>query len=209
MHVEVQFPVRGEKLPTDHAYLLYAALSRAVPVFHDREAGVRFAPINGERGGKGEIRLFERSVLRMRMPVGQIPAVVRLAGRKLEIGPHRVRLLIPRVFPLRPAPALGAKLVTFKHSLTPEAFLTTARQKLNEAGIRGTPSIPLVESGDFREQPRRRVVRIKGRRIVGFALRVGDLTAEESLRLQEQGLGGRSRIGCGFFVPIQAREGRG
>ena len=37
--------------------------------------------------------------------------------------------------------------------------------------------------------------------IVGFALRVEELTAEESIRLQEKGIGGRRRFGCGIFVP--------
>jgi len=47
----------------------------------------------------------------------------------------------------------------------------------------------------------RRTVRIHDREVVGFALRVQDLTAEESLHLQEHGLGGRRLFGCGIFVP--------
>ena len=43
MVVDLLFPARGDAVPTDHAYPLYAALSRAVPAFHDPAAGVRFA----------------------------------------------------------------------------------------------------------------------------------------------------------------------
>jgi CRISPR-associated protein Cas6 len=47
------------------------------------------------------------------------------------------------------------------------------------------------------------VLRIKEKRVVGFPLRVTGLTAEESITLQEQGLGGRSKMGCGFFMPTR------
>jgi CRISPR-associated protein Cas6 len=36
--------------------------------------------------------------------------------------------------------------------------------------------------------------------VVGYALRVNGLTEEGSIRLQEEGLGGRRRMGCGIFV---------
>ena len=49
------------------------------------------------------------------------------------------------------------------------------------------------------------MLRIKGKRVIGYALQVAGLTAEESVRLQELGLGGRTRMGCGFFVPYQPR----
>ncbi len=45
--------------------------------------------------------------------------------------------------------------------------------------------------------------RIKEVRIVGFALLVEGLRPDESLRLQEVGLGGRRHLGCGVFVPAQ------
>jgi hypothetical protein len=53
MIVDAVFPVRGGELSTDHAYPLFAALSREVAALHDPEAGLRFAPINGVRGAKG------------------------------------------------------------------------------------------------------------------------------------------------------------
>ena len=40
--------------------------------------------------------------------------------------------------------------------------------------------------------------------MIGYALRVFGLTAEESIRLQEEGLGGRRRMGCGVFLPIRS-----
>ena len=50
------------------------------------------------------------------------------------------------------------------------------------------------------------MVRVKGKAVVGYSLIVSGLTAAESVRLQEHGLGGRTRMGCGFFLPV--REGK-
>src|SRR6266852_4903905 len=98
--IDLLFPVLGDTLPTDHAYLLYAALSRRVPRFHDAAGGVRFAQINGQRGGKGQLVLFEKSRLRLRLPAEAISDVLPLAGQSLEIGEHRVRLGVPHVVAL-------------------------------------------------------------------------------------------------------------
>ena len=79
------------------------------------------------------------------------------------------------------------------------------RQRLEEMGVGGEPGIPLIQDRQWAGEPRRQVLRIKGKRIVGYALQVAGLNAEESVRLQELGLGGRRRMGCGFFVPYQPR----
>jgi CRISPR-associated protein Cas6 len=200
MYIDLCFPVGGGPLPTDHAYLLFAALSRLHRHFHE-PGGPRFAPINGDRGERGHIRLFGRSRLRVRLPADQIADLLPLAGRSLDVGGHTVRLGAPTVTPLELAPTLAARLVTFKHADGPDRFLAVAREKLAELGIAGEPGIPLVQKGQRANEPRRRVVRVKGRRIVGYPLQVAGLTAEESVLLQERGLGGRIRMGCGLFLP--------
>ena len=47
-------------------------------------------------------------------------------------------------------------------------------------------------------------MRVKGQVIVGFAVQVKGLSAADSLKLQADGLGGRRRLGCGFFLPVRA-----
>src|SRR5438045_3743358 len=103
MYADVCFPARGEVIPTDHPYLTLAARSRVVPSCH-QPGGPRFAAINGDRGPKGHIRLFERSRLRVRLSADQVAAVLPLAGRTLDVAGHAVRLGTPTVAPLEPAP---------------------------------------------------------------------------------------------------------
>ena len=203
MAVDLLFPAFGDCLPADHAYPLYAALAVTVPAFHNPAADVRFAPLGGPRDAPGLIRLPPYARLRVRLPEERIRLVLPLAGKRLDVVGHSICLGVPTVVPLIPAPALSARLVTIKHADTPETFLTALRTKLNDLGVRGEPAIPLVGAGPHAGEPKRRVVRIKGKAVVGYALLVSGLTAEDSVRLQEVGLGGRTRIGCGFFGPVR------
>ena len=204
MFVDLLFPARGDSICVDHSYPLYAALSRVIPEFHNAStSSMRFAPISGEPGEPGRLQITDRSHLRVRLPADAIKGALPLAGKSLDVAGSAVRLGPPSVVPLCPASALVARIVTFKHGEEPEAFLKTAKAKLSELGITAEPSIPLIESGPRAGEARRRVVRLKGQAIVGYALLVTELTADDSVRLQEQGLGGRTRMGCGFFLPAR------
>lgn len=203
MTLEIIFPVKGSAIRTDHAYPLYAALSATVPAFHSANSALRFAPISGIAQPDGGLEIGPRSCLRVRLPDDHVRHVLPLAGKALDIAGARVRLGVPSVRNLVAAPAVVARLVTFKNADTPEQFLTTARAKLTECGISGEPSLPIHLEGDRAGEPKRRVARIKGATIVGYSLLVSELTAADSLTLQERGLGGRTRIGCGFFVPAK------
>jgi CRISPR-associated protein Cas6 len=205
MFVDLVFPSRGDSVPVDHAYPLYATLSRAVQAFHGPESKIRFAPLTGIKGEPGRLQLNDRSCLRVRLPSDAIRVVLPLAGKALDVAGSSVRLGPPTVFPLEAATILQAPLVTFKHGQESEAFLKTAQEKLAALEITAKPQVRVFESGPRAGQPRRRVMRLKQRKIVGYAMLVSELTADDSIRLQEQGLGGRTRMGCGFFHPV--REG--
>jgi CRISPR-associated protein Cas6 len=205
--IDLIFGVRGEKLPTDHGYALYSALSGIVPALHNGELSPGIGAISGQYLGDGLQALNDRSYLRIRIPSDQIPAVLPLAGKPLDIAGHRIRLGVPRVIALTPAPALVARLVTIKGFTEPGPFLEAVRRKLAELEIAGEPGIPFTTAGSHSGQPRRRILRIKDKRVVGFALQVTGLTAEESLCLQEQTnpatAFSRRKMGCGFFLPMR------
>jgi CRISPR-associated protein Cas6 len=206
MKIDVRFPVDGKTLPLEHGYPLYAALSRMVPAFHDPQADLRFGPITGEKGPRGLLLLNHFSRLRVRLEAEKIALVLPLASQVLDVAESRIRLGVPTVLPLLALPLVAARIVTFKNSVTPEAFLAHAREQLDAMGVKGELGIPLIREGERAGQPKRRVLRIKSRSIVGYALQVNGLTAEESIRLQEEGLGGRRRMGCGFFISGQGRS---
>lgn len=206
MFVDLLFPAVGDSVPVDHAYPLYSALSRLVPAFHDPAARLRFTPLSGLRGEPGRLRLTDRSCLRVRLPADTIPTALPLAGKAVEVGGAPVRFGPPSVHALRPAAMLAARLVIFKNSREPDAFLANVKEKLASLEISGNFVIPSIDFAPRLGEPRRRVIRIRKRVIVGYALTVSGLTAEHSIKLQESSFGGRQRMGCGFFLPV--REGK-
>jgi CRISPR-associated protein Cas6 len=204
--IDLLFPVVGTRLPTDHGYPLYSTLSRLLPCLHDGSVSFGLLPINGQYVGRSLLQLDpKRSRLRLRLSAADVPRVLPLAGKGLAVMGHRIRLGVPQLHAIQPVSSLIARTVAIKHATEPDSFLTAARQQLDLLGIRGRLRLPdrLAQGGKV--EPARHVLRIKDVRIVCFSLLVEDLSPEESLRLQEVGLGGRRRMGCGMFLP--ARDG--
>jgi CRISPR-associated protein Cas6 len=209
--VDVRFRLRGTEIPVDHGYQLFSAISRVVSQLH-RDETVGVHPIAGEFSGDRLQRVNNRSLLIVRIDAARIAEVLPLAGKELRLGEHSLRVGVPYIAALKPTARLYSRLVTIKGFTEPEPFLDAARRQLEEMGVRGTPA--LVGQHDVAEVNRgkrsgtrspylRRTIRIRDKEIVGFAVRVEGLTAEESVLLQERGLGGRRRFGCGLFIPYR------
>lgn len=190
---------------------LHSAISRVLPAIHgDDQVGVH--PIFGHLLGGRMLALTESSNLTLRLPVDRVPNVLPLAGKTLDLGDGSLTVGIPNSRALIPAAALESRLVIIKGFMEPEPFLEAVQRQLKKLEIRGEPS--LISTGDAvevnesrnggtRSQSVRRTLRIRNKEIVGFALCVEALTAEESILLQEKGIGGRRRFGCGIFVPAR------
>lgn len=199
--IDLSFVLVGTTIPLDHGYSLFAALCRIVPGLHgDQRVGVH--PIRGRQTGPGILSLDERSRLKIRLPTEEIAPYIAVAGKELDLDGRRIQIGIPQVEALAPAANLAARLVTFRHAMDAEAFEADVRRELERMEIGATPQLLPGIRPEHLGEPVRRVIQIKDRRIVGFPLRVVGLTAAESIRLQEEGLGGRRRMGCGIFAPF-------
>lgn len=206
--VDLSFALEGATIPLDYAYGLYSALCRVVPTLHgDRRIGVH--PVRGVKLERGRLTLVPQSRLRLRMPSGEIGTYLALGGERLDLGGSFLRIGIPRSEPLRPSSRLTSRLVTIGHRSEPEEFLDSVSRQLSGLGVRAGASFLPSPDPARPGEPCRRIVRIKGRKIVGYAVRIEGLTAEESLAVQEHGLGSRRRMGCGLFVSEGGSRDRG
>jgi CRISPR-associated endonuclease/helicase Cas3 len=180
-------------------------LAEKLPALHGADwLGVEL--ISGVPWDQGLIALPTRGAcLRLRLPANQFGAVLPLAGQRLSLDGHTIRLGIPLARPLQPAPSVYARIVTIKGFTEPGPFLEAACRQTDELGLAVTLELP--KDGATRH---RRIVTIKGRKIVGFSLAAHGLSDADSLKLQTLGLGGRRAMGCGLFNPIvkQAERGR-
>ncbi len=212
-YVSIAFSIQGKQLAADHGYLLYSSISRAFPALHSADwLGIEL--ISGFPSGSGMISLrlpdnsklgsrnSKLSVLRLRIPAEHYRDVLRLAGKRLDIGGHQIRLGLPVARPLEPAPSLYARVVTIKKFTEPEPFLEAVKRQLDSLDVKGKAELPRDEQGRYR----RRIVTIHGKSVVGFSVAVHELNDEDSLKLQAFGIGGRRAMGCGIFNPIVADQ---
>jgi CRISPR-associated protein Cas6 len=198
--IDLVFALSGATFPQDHGYALFGALSRIVPALHgDRRVGVH--PIAGRSVAPRVLALDARSRLRLRLPSEELAPYLAIAGARLDLDGHALRVGVPRADALMPAPNVASRLVTYKHGTTADELLADVRRDLDALAIAAAPQlVPSPREGAC-DPYVRRVLRVKGQAIVGYALRVVGLAPDESLRLQDSGLGGRRRFGCGVFVP--------
>jgi len=205
--VNISFPLQGQQLPADHGYLVYSAISRAFPALHSVDwLGIEF--ISGFPSGPGlialpvaqavSLRSTNSAAFRLRIPADHYRDVLPLAGKRLDIGGHLIRLGLPVARRLEPAPSLYARVVTIKKFTEPDPFLEAVNRQLDSLDVKGTAELPHDEQGRYR----RRIVSIHGKFVVGFSVAVHDLNDEDSLKLQSFGVGGRRAMGCGIFNPI-------
>lgn len=187
--VDVAFQLVGGTLPVDHGFLLYGAVSRNLPIFHEnQDVGMKL--VRGRYVGNGLLDISPNADLVFRMPISRIGQYMGLAGQHLDMSGNLLQVGVPNTRALVPAVALYAHLVTTKNGTDQARFETEIGRQLAAMGIEGRFDVG-----------QRRTFQVHGKQVVGYSLLVSELTAEESIALQENGIGGRRKMGCGFFEP--------
>lgn len=217
------FTIHGTTVPADHGYPLFSAISMVLPTAHatpDGQDGFSILPINGRLTGDRRLSLTPDSRLVLRVRRDHVPVFLVLAGKTLPLPGGPIAVGVPRVSLLEPSSSLLSRLVTIKvrdmRESAPgyaEAFLAAARRKVEALDIRD-PDVRLCkrdraasfegkQGADLTRSPWvRRTIAVRGKRIVGYAVKVTGLSPADSLKLQVEGLGGRRHFGCGVFVPV-------
>jgi len=208
--VDVLFSVVCKRLPVDHAYALSAALQQAAPWIAEDASGVAVHTVhvagsqNGwerpDHGTDQYLILSRRTKLTIRVPKRHTEALMKdlegetldVSGCPLTIGPGKIRRLSRET-------TLLSRYVATAPDATEESFLDWATQALSDQGIRvrkalcGKMTLLTTPGGMLRTR----------------SLMLSDLSPEESVRLQQRGLGPHSRMGCGIFIPHKSIEAVG
>lgn len=198
--VDLNFKVRCRSLPLDHAYALSRAVQAALPWLAGEErAGIHL--IHGAESGNGWIRpedpdkdvlyLSRRTRFTLRLPKERVAQAEALAGTTLEVAGNSVGLSDPSVRPLSDQTTLFARYVISERAGDDEGFVEDVAAMLAAAGI----SVRKLLSG------RRHRLRTPDGEIDTRSVMIADLDIEDSVRLQQQGLGPGRKIGCGLFLP--------
>ena len=197
--VDAVFAISCRSLPVDHAYALSQAIQAALPWFAEEpRAGLH--TIHGAASASGWMRpedprallhLSQRTKLALRLPKHRVNAAAALLGRTLDVAGHALRVDKMALRSLSRITNLFSRCVVLAATGDEAAFLAAAAGELGTLGIR--PGEMLCG--------RTTAIVTPGRTYQARSLMLAGLTPEQSLALQQHGLGAERKLGCGLFIP--------
>jgi len=197
--VDVVFGIRCRTLTVDHAHDLSIAIRAVLPWLEDEPvAGVH--SIHVADSGNGWMRpedpdallhLSRRTKLMLRLPKQRIADADLLTGHTLKIGGHDMLVERAVVKPLTPITTVFSRYVVVGDTLDETGFLKRAQTLLGNLGIQAKKMMCGIE----------RTIRMPAGSLRTRSLMLADLTLDQSILLQQQGLGSERLLGCGLFLP--------
>ncbi len=197
--VDLLFRVHGGRLPTDHAWGLYQAVQEVLPWFEqDEQSGIHQFPILESGSGwqrltiGGWVHLSKRTRLMLRIPLERIEDARALSKTTLRILEFSLYVGDTTVRNLSPVTTLYARHVMTQSTMGNEdAFLDEVSELLRR---RAFSAVTLV-CGQQRQ------INTPDGTLQTRSLMIAELSPEESLTLQQEGIGPGRKLGCGLFVP--------
>lgn len=195
---DLVFKLRGKSLDIDHAYALSKALQEHLDPDTCARIGVHGVHMAGSGNGwirseqiDAELPLSRRARLVIRVHRDDSDAVTQITNRRLQIGMQPVEIGASSIRKLSSLGTVHARAIRCDQQQSEDDFLQQVADELEAMNIGvskmlcGRPG--LIRNGD--------------EVIFTRALMVADLQPEESVRLQQQGIGDGRMLGCGLFVP--------
>lgn len=186
--VDAVFPVDGQTLPREHAQALQEVLCLRWPWLEsDPVAGIH--PVKVVHGSGDHALLSGRTRLLLRVQARRMDELLALDAAELNVDGHLLRLGPPRLRELRPHATLYAHKVAAADA-DEMAFMAEVGRELETLTIGGERVCGMSQR-----------MAVSGALVNTFSLMLHALPAEQSLRLQQRGLGPHRLLGCGIFVP--------
>ena len=186
---EVHFELQGTLLPRDHGYPLFLELSRLLPWLPD-ETLAAVHHIHGAETGKDDLLILNRRAkLVVRIPAHREADLAILSGQTLTIGDFKLTIGKGKTKPLARHSPLYAHCVT-TGSMDEEVFASDIIRILDELKI----TCRFICG-------RRQTITTADGVAYGYSLLLHELPVEHSILVQQRGMGGNRKIGCGIFIP--------
>ena len=129
--------------------------------------------------------------MRLRVPRHRLDDARSLTGKTLDIEGHPLELGKTEVFLLSSQSTLFARYIISREEDDETRFLEEAAEQMRDIGINCRKMLGgITHKMNFPDGD-----------VFTRSLMVADLEPEQSVRLQEVGLGAGRTIGCGLFIP--------
>ncbi len=194
--LDVLFALKGRQIPVDHAHSLSQALRAALSWLADEpRAGVHLIHVAGSQNGWQRpddlLHLSRRTRLTLRLPKERLADAEALVGATLDLDGHRVEVGPFSTRPLSTQSTLFARHLVCEPDEEEEAFLRRMVSDLARMGVRVKKALC----------GRAAALSLPDGTLYTRSLMLADLSVDDSLTLQQEGLGPGRTMGCGIFIP--------
>lgn len=198
--IDIAYKLDCRTLPIDHMHALATAIQQALPWFVDEEhCGVHL--IHVAESGNGWMRpddpenevlcVSRRTRMTLRIPGTRLDDAQQLTGQTLDIDGHRLTVKEAAVKKLSALPTVFSRYVITEKDKDENEFLNEMFEQLKELDI----AVKKMMAG------RQHQFKLPDQTIYTRALMLADLSMDESVKLQQFGLGPGRKMGCGLFLP--------
>lgn len=198
--VDLCFKLVCKTLPLDHAWALSSTLIKAAPWLKNTE-NTAIHLIHGAESGNGWMRpdntenellhLSRRARFTLRLHRKHLDLADQLIGLKLDIDGHPLQIREFKQQLLVPQTTIFSRYIVTSGDLSEHDFLNQVAAPIQAQGIHikkmmgGLPHVFKTPHGILTTR----------------SLMLSDLEKEESIRLQQNGIGDQQLIGMGIFLP--------
>ncbi|ABL02364.1 conserved hypothetical protein [Candidatus Ruthia magnifica str. Cm (Calyptogena magnifica)] len=191
------FNIFAKILPINHSFLLAQTLLKHLPWLDEVDAGIfniSVADGNGwtQNHKDGFYYPSKRSKLTIRVPKDKLYETQQLLGKTLDLGKYQIKIiksLKPKL--LSDMPVLFSKNIACNEAMSEDDFLQVTFEQLKILGISVKKMMVGLEKN----------IKTDTHIIHTRSLMIADLKKDESVLLQEKGLGDYRLLGCGLFIP--------
>ena len=192
------FELKGKQIPVDHAEYLAHEISALISAKSCQDIAIHQIRIAESGNGwnrpvdpQALMHLSRRTRLILRIRKETFDDIQQLVGAELNIDGHNLIVGESKVRALNPLSTLFARAIACDQKQSEDEFLSQIAEELLLMNIRVKKMI--CGTTGF-------ISRTAGQLFIRSCL-IADLTQEESVRLQQKGIGQEQILGCGLFVP--------
>ncbi len=199
--VDLSFKLNCKQIKLDHAWSLTNAICDCLPWFKDEpQCAVHhiYIPQSGNGWTRDDdfgdeiIQLSRRTRLKLRVPQHRINEVLSLSGQTINVDGFHLTFGQAEKQLLSTLTTLVARHVYVPDTDNDEqAFLKSIYQQIQDMGI----NVRKMLCGKSHS------LSTSNGQITTRSLMIADISPEDSIRLQENGVGDYYRYGCGVFIP--------
>lgn len=200
--LDLSFKIDCPKIALDHAEDLSAALHQALPWFGEEDAAGLHLIHGASTGngwqrpdaGSGEDFIYlskRRARMQLRVPKERIDDSRELTGQTLQVGEYRIIVGTAETKPLTNIGTIFSRYIRLLPDEAEEDFMQRMLEQLRDMNIQ----VKKMMCGIGHQ------FQLQEGLVETVSLMLADLEPQESVRLQQKGLGDDQKRGFGLFIP--------